>query len=38
MSDGNKFADVAPLAWGAVIVITLGLFAGTLLLNNKKKN
>lgn len=37
MSDG-KFTNVAPIAWGAIVVVTLGLFVGTLLLDARKKS
>jgi len=37
MSD-TKFTNVAPIAWGAVVVVTLGIFFGTLLINKEKRS
>lgn len=33
----SKFNAVAPIAWGAVIVVTLGIFIGTLMLDARKR-
>jgi hypothetical protein len=37
MNEPDKFTRVAPMAWGAVLVVTIGLFVGTLLIDARRK-